>query len=357
MYISKSLSWAVLALAVLVTPSFSYAAGFNDPLDQAAFPSELASQNLLLSVTEAGNRLVAVGQRGHIIYSDDQGGSWKQATVPVSTDLTAVCFVDATTGWAVGHDGVILHSRDSGVSWSKQLDGRQANTLLVDDLTQKVADGNDVERMQRLLAEAIYYRDSGPDKPFLDVWFSDAQTGYAVGAYNLIFYTEDGGQNWQPWFDRTDNPYYLHFNAISGDGDQVYIVGERGLFLSLDKVTQRFIAKNTPYSGSFFSLAVTPNSTLVLGMRGNAYRTMDEGMTWHKLETGVHSGLSGATVLNDGRVVVVSQGGQALLSTNHGLTFESLTAVQAMPFADVSQVGASHIAVVGTQGVRIEPLR
>ncbi len=334
----------------------STAYGFNDPLDQAALPSALASRNMLLSVTQAGERLVAVGQRGHIVYSDDQGGTWIQATVPVSSDLTAVFFVDAANGWAVGHDGVILHSTDAGISWVKQLDGRQANATLVADLESKATVEAGDDRIKRLLDEAIHYRDAGPDKPFLDVWFSDKENGYAVGAYNLIFRTTDGGKLWQPWFDRTENPGFLHLNAVRGIGDQVYVAGERGLFLRLDAATQRFVEQPTPYTGSFFALSATADSLLVIGMRGNAYRSQDDGSTWQRVETGVHSGLSGVTVLDDGRIVVVSQGGQALVSQDHGATFEVLPAVRPMPFAAVAPAGTNRIAVAGMQGIRVEPL-
>jgi len=62
----------------------STGAGFVDPLDAPATQSPLAAHSLLQGVTKAGSRLVAVGQRGHVVYSTDSGTSWKQASVPVS---------------------------------------------------------------------------------------------------------------------------------------------------------------------------------------------------------------------------------------------------------------------------------
>ena len=57
-------------------------------------PVEKIASTLLLDVASAGSRLVAVGQRGHIIYSDDQGKTWVQAKVPSRVLLTAVFFAD-----------------------------------------------------------------------------------------------------------------------------------------------------------------------------------------------------------------------------------------------------------------------
>lgn len=339
---------------VLAVPAM--AAPFVDPLDQPSGPSPLASRNLLLAVAQAGARLVAVGQRGHIVYSDDQGTSWKQASVPVSSDLTAVSFVNASKGWAVGHDGVILHSADRGLTWVKQLDGRAAVAAMVADLQQKIAAATANKELQALLAEATRYREAGPDKPFLDVWFADEKTGYAVGAYNLLFHTSDGGEHWQSWFDRSDNPKLSHLNAIRGVGDQIYVVGERGLVLKLDKAAGRFVARPMSYAGSFFALAPTPTSLTVFGMRGRAYRTSDDGRSWSRIEMGVQAGLSGATVLSDGRILAVSQAGEVLLSKDDGASYVVVKGVQPMAFAAVSPAGQNRIALTGTQGVRVERL-
>ena len=123
---------SMLGLALAATLSApALGAGFVDPLDAPAAQSPLAARSLLQGVAIAGSRIVAVGQRGHVVHSNDSGTSWKQASVPVSSDLTAVFFVDDKQGWAVGHDGVILHTADSGEKWELQLSGRTANDLLI----------------------------------------------------------------------------------------------------------------------------------------------------------------------------------------------------------------------------------
>ena len=104
-----TMSALVLALAAtLATPAIG--AGFVDPLDAPADAIPARSAESDAGGGESRKPLVAVGQRGHVVYSTDSGASWKQASVPVSSDLTAVFFVDDKQGWAVGHDGVILHT-------------------------------------------------------------------------------------------------------------------------------------------------------------------------------------------------------------------------------------------------------
>ena len=80
----------------------------------------LVAANAYLDLADAGGRVVAVGDRGKILFSDDQGGHWKTAVAPSEVLLTAVCFADARHGWAVGHDAVVLGTDDGGETWTLQ---------------------------------------------------------------------------------------------------------------------------------------------------------------------------------------------------------------------------------------------
>ena len=77
---------------------------------QPSIPSPDAPRLLLLDVAQAGERLVVVGEQGHIILSDDGGISWAHAEVPVSLMLTAVDFPTTERGWSVGHEAIVLNS-------------------------------------------------------------------------------------------------------------------------------------------------------------------------------------------------------------------------------------------------------
>ena len=77
-----------------------------------AVASDMASEALLLDVASAGSRLVAVGEFGHVLLSDDKGTSWRQAaSVPTRNTLVGVTFLDNQTGYAVGHAATILKQK------------------------------------------------------------------------------------------------------------------------------------------------------------------------------------------------------------------------------------------------------
>ena len=329
-----------------LAPSAAAAGAFKDPLDLAAQPSALATRALLQAVTRAGDRLVAVGQRGHIVVSSDAGKTWQQATVPVSSDLTAVFFASERKGWAVGHDGVILASEDGGSTWKLQLDGRRANQAIVDDLARKP----ETDATKALLTEAKRNVEQGPDKPFLDVWFADERTGYVVGAYNLIFRTDDGGATWAPWFDRTDNPKLLNLYAIRPAAGGLFIAGEAGLVLKLDAAAQRFRAVEVPYSGSLFGVAGDAGNVLVFGLRGNALRSDDGGKTWKKADTSLPASIV-AAASTPNAIVLADMSGRLSRTTDGGHTWALIRVPASMMVAGIADAGNGQFALVGMRGV------
>lgn len=314
-----------LAMMLALPPGVGlHAAGIPAPLDRPAARTAHAAQSALLDVTYAGARLVAVGERGIVILSDDQGKTWRQARSPTSVTLDAVQFVDAQQGWAVGHGGIVLHTADGGESWTRQLDGTQAARLQL-AAAQAEAAQEDTALTRNRLARAEQLVKDGPDKPFLDLYFENAKSGYVVGAYNLIFHTSDGGRSWQPLSGRLDNAKDAHLYSIRALGSDIYIAGEQGLLLRSSDGAHSFVRLTPPYEGSYFALNACPSGDLVVsGLRGNAFRSPDRGRSWNKLD--LNTTASVLTVAADckGRVLLATQAGQILASTDGGLTMQAI---------------------------------
>lgn len=336
------------ASAPLATPAAARAAAFRDVLDTPARPSPLAQRSLLSGLARAGNRLVAVGQRGHVLTSNDAGQHWQSAEVPVSSDLVAVTFPVPDTGWAVGHDGVVLKSVDGGRRWTRQLDGRGLGALLV-AFYERAGDTKWLTEAQRLSAQ-------GAENPWLDVHFADARHGVLVGAFGLLLRTADGGQTWQPMMHAADNPKGLHLYAARHIAGELYVAGEQGLAMKWDPASGRFAAMAMPYPGTLFGLVGHERALLAHGLRGNLLRSTDAGRSWQAVATGVQVGLTASTLDARGRFVVVSQAGHVLVSPDDGASFAPLKLPQPVPAAAVASAGPAALAIAGPRGVHILPL-
>lgn len=291
---------------------------------QAATPAALSEPALVtpkalgaatLAVARAGGRLVAVGERGTVLWSDDGGALWQQAKVPVQASLTAVRFSDEKVGWAAGHFGVILRTEDGGRSWVKQLDGVQAAAAL------QAAAGSD-ERAQRQARRMV---EEGPDKPFFDIDVTDAQHAVAVGAYGLAFATADAGAHWAPLPTASANPKSLHLYGVRLQGDRWFIAGEQGLLMRSTDGGANFSALPSPYKGSFFGLLAARSGALIaFGLRGSAFRSTDGGESWEKLELGTPVTLQAGLERAPGELVLLAQTGELFASRDDGRSFASL---------------------------------
>src|SRR5687767_13408149 len=74
-----------------------------------------------IAVDARGKVLIAVGERGVVLRSEDSGRRWSLAKVPdTSFDLRTVVYHPATgAGIAAGTRGAILRSLDSGRTWTE----------------------------------------------------------------------------------------------------------------------------------------------------------------------------------------------------------------------------------------------
>ncbi|MNO79119.1 Ycf48-like protein precursor [compost metagenome] len=331
--------------SVFVNVQVAWAQVAEDVLERPAMPSQRLAERVLLAITRAGERVVAVGEHGLVLLSDDQGESWRQAQVPVSVTLTNAYFVDAREGWVVGHAGVVLHSADGGESWQKQLDGRAAAELvLAAALALTPANPQQVVEARRLIAD-------GPDKPLLDVHFRDRLHGLVVGAYGLAFTTDDGGRHWVPQMN-IPNPRGKHLYRIAMTGQELFIAGEQGALFHSANSGSSFSVLPTPYDGSYFGLLTDAKGLLLLyGLRGNLFRSDNAGQSWQEINSGGSISFADGLHAQDGSLLLVDQAGRVLRSEDQGHSFQSLAIAQVGPVAGITETENGNLLLAGLHGI------
>ncbi len=306
----------LLILALLIGLTDTICAG--DLLEQSALSIKNPSKAALIDVTQAGKRLVAVGERGIIIYSDNHGIDWVQAQVPVRVTLTAVTFSDPDNGWAVGHDSVVLHSVDRGESWQKVMDGCKINQMMVAAMKviveQKrqqfeLADASKKSELQYVVEDAEFNlkgfmqtESEGPTKPLLDVLFFNQQEGLIVGAFGIILRTEDGGRSWRPLLDKIENQNGYHFYTMARTNGALFLFGEAGIMFRSQDNGEHWQSLEMVYEGSFFEAFgdLEDDCVVACGLRGNMVSSCDGGVTWQHQQIGPQASLNGGVFL-DGR--------------------------------------------------------
>lgn len=340
-------SVSVAGYALLIGMSVSVPAlAEQDVLDRPAImrTQERTTTSVLLVLQKAGKRLVAAGERGLILWSDDEGVIWKQAKVPVSVTLTSLSFADDKNGWATGHSGTVLGTTDGGQSWVKLFDGKRAAEVVAVEAKNSKASSAKIADAERLVVD-------GPDKPFLGVYFSDPNNGLIVGAYGLIFTTSDAGRTWKASQGHIENPKGLHLYAIHDAGEAIYLSGEQGsLFVSQDRGAN-FQPIKTPYQGTYFGVLTTGSNLLAFGMRGNAFFSGDKGKTWQKSEIPGNNTLTAGARLKDGRVMLVDDGGNILVSKDDGQRFAKAEMAKLTPLNSLIETDGGKLIFAGVRGI------
>ncbi|MBS0327989.1 MAG: glycosyl hydrolase [Proteobacteria bacterium] len=320
-----------LALAALVAWASACcpAAGAANPAavaHQASLQEEpalhvpWATSEMMLAATNAGGRLVAVGDHGVVLLSDDQGKRYRQArSVPTRATLTGVSFSDARNGWAVGQWGVVIHTRDGGETWTLQRS------------------------------------DTSVDQPLFAVYFLDGEHGIAAGLWSLLLMTDDGGQHWNklalpapPGGGQTDRNL---FSIFAAPGGTLFIAAERGTVLRSTDRGASWQYVNTGYKGSLWTgCALHDGTLLVAGLRGSVYRSTDDGQSWQAVASGTRSSITGIVAVGS-RVMAVGLDGVELESRDAGRSFSATSRSDRTDLTALAVVPDGSVQVFSVAGV------
>ena len=261
----STLPGLLLSAAVLGAALFAFS---PRPLPAFAATAIQADRLQINGLARAGTRLVAVGERGVILLSDDAGASWRQAGMASdeASALTQVFFITPRIGIAVGHDGWIVRTVDGGAHWSE-----------------------------------VHF-DRKHSDPLLSVWGNASGLVFASGSFGQLLVSHDAGATWTQQKTPADD---RHLNAIAGDASgRLIIAGETGTLLLSTDNGANWEKRPVPYQGSLFGVLKLENGDwLAYGMRGNVLRSTDQGSTWTHIDSHVGTSYFGAVQLSDGELV------------------------------------------------------
>ena len=287
------------------------------PAPGTAFRAPLAAKAPMLDIVRAGKRLVAVGDWGTVVLSDDDGRTWRQAaSVPTRSMLTSAAFVDEKRGFAVGHGGVVLETKDGGETWTRN-------------------------------------HDAGADVVLLTVWFAGPDHGIAAGAFGFAMATHDGGRTWRAFPVGEGDDHDRHLNAIfSVPGGPIYVAAEAGTIFRSTDDGRTWTTLHPPYDGSLWGgMPLRDGGVLVWGMRGHVLRSVDQGKSWIDVPTGTDQSWTDGVELADGKIVLVGLGGAVATSADGGRSFRTTIRPERQTLSAVAVGPPGQLVVAGSTGI------
>ena len=305
-------------LVLVVDTSMADSPGF---FDKPAASTSGAANASLLAAARAGRRIVAVGDHGIVVLSDDDGATFRQAkSVPTRATLNDVRFLNEHEGWIAGHWGVILHTTDGGETWA----------------------------MQRL--------DSSVDRPVFTVWFKDSTNGFAAGLWSLMLTTQNSGKDWQsvnlpipPGANKADKNLY---RFLSNGKGLVLIAAEQGMVYRSTDSGQTWAPVATGNKGTFWCGVILDDGTVLLGgLAGKIFRSADSGQTWTSVDSRSESSITDIMQLPDGSVFGVGLDGVSVTSSDHGQSFVSKQREDRVSFTALVANSSGKPIAFSTHGV------
>lgn len=285
-----------------------------------ASPSLPEASALLLDAARTEQRIVAVGERSAIIYSDDSGTSWHKASAPLGPTLTGLCFArDNIHGWAVGHGGKILATTDAGTTWT------------------------------------LVYQSPDQDSVLLDVAALSDTHLLAVGAFGLAVESKDAGASWAqlnlPCEDR-------HLNQVTATQEgAVFIAGESGTLLRSLNQGDSWDVLPSPYEGSFYGAYIAPSGSLIAyGLRGHIF-VSDRDATkpgipqWSQAKNTEQGLLLTLLALKQGRLLAAGQSRVFLISDDKGASWKQWPLNENAATSALTEAPDGSLLAFGENGV------
>lgn len=309
----RSIIGYLVCLIVAVTIAFTFSPRHASDVASAQLRPDRLQINGMLYLDK---RVVAVGERGNILLSDDQGGSWQPATVKPQRDLTLTALVALPDKslLAVGHDGWIVRSEDEGANWSEvRFDGEIA-------------------------------------EPLLGIWSAGGNRVLAFGSFGKFYQSGDDGRTWQAQPLEVDS---AHLNGMDGGTDgRRMVVGEQGLVLRSDDGGHSWHKLEPFYNGSLFGVVrLSPDRWVTYGMRGHVFVSQDFGQTWEPVKVDNQLPLYGHVLLpNDGGLLIVGAGSSVVRLDGKG-ELVSATRLPGLGTLTSAVMVGSRLLVGGERGV------
>ncbi|MCC7438411.1 MAG: hypothetical protein IT211_07920, partial [Armatimonadetes bacterium] len=314
---------------------------------------------------------VAVGENGGTIMTYDAGRTWNIGSANTKAQLHAVHFRDSLNGVVGGSALTVMQTTDGGATWQQRSRGTEDvesvwDITMITPMLGVAVGGTNLTAIILRTVDGGKTWDNVPspvENPLYAMHFINAREGWAVGAWNTVIHTSDGGATWT--LRRTEGSGsaggrrpelrgVFFFDSLNG-----FTAGRTGQFKEQGPLYSTTDGGYT-WSGSLRNFGMSPgrvvfitNTTGYLLGSGIIYRTIDGGKQWSALygadlsEITLFQGIG----VNGSTIAAVGSPARIHSSNDTGVTWHIRSSGSAATFSGVAfsarQQGVAVAVAVG----------
>ena len=239
---------------------------------------------------------------GYIGHTRDGGSTWEKAETPINQMLNDIYFFDKKHGWAVGQEGMIVGTTNGGRRWDVQtskvgnwLKGvhfASSNIGYAVGMNETVVKTTNGGKQWSVLRGGEVAAAVGDEETVVlnAVQFLDESTGWVTGVRispetggqdGLVQKTTDGGQT---WLDQPTNIPDILEDIFFVDANNGWAVGENGIVLHTTNGGDRWDIQTSGTEEKLLSVSFADNAVGWAAGGGLGVsvilHTTDGGATW-----------------------------------------------------------------------------
>ena len=231
----------------------------------------------LNGITFGNNTFVAVGERGTVRYSSDNGSSWDNGTSGTTREFYEIAYGD-NTFVAVGQSGRHSYSSNNGTSWDN---GTWSDTDHVTgvEFGNNTFIGSSSTNLTKSTDNGANWNLIGAGLKVYDVAFGNSMF-LACGAEGAIVTTSDNGSSWTT---RTSGASTNSLYGITFGSNQFFSVGSSGKLIKSINNGSSWSNVDSTVSNSLYSIVFGNSTFVAVGYRTVIVST-DNGSTFTEME-------------------------------------------------------------------------
>lgn len=233
--------------------------------------------NIMYDAYVSGDNIYVCGRAGNYFVSTDAGNTWLNKSIGTSTTrLYKLYFFNSNIGYTVTNEGTILYTTDKGFNWVTQ--ASFTTTTLYDIKMLNTTTGFASGSGERLFSTTngsnwSHGTLAQPSGQMTGIYPVDQNNGYVCGENGAIYKTSDGFNTLTLISDTIALAGKVVHDVLYFAPGEVWAVAQGGLVLRMNQQGQMVVVANSLYGEDLTAMYKSgPNSFIVSGYSGTVYR-------------------------------------------------------------------------------------